>query len=325
MSTVPAELRIPPRPSDAHKGDFGRVLLIAGSTRMRGAAILAGAACAKSGVGLLTIAVPKSIQATVAGTLPVAMTWPLPETNNGLLSLKARTALSSIISGFDCVAVGPGLGRSAGITALMVWLWNHHPGRLIFDADALNALSDAIRQNRLVFPPNDYQAVHRQAESRLRVLTPHVREFSRLLDAARDRRRRLHNETILSQEQLPSFAELHGERPTLERHATEIAEQLRAWILLKGPATWITDGHSGWRNSTGNPGMASGGSGDCLTGMLAAELAVTSSPQLAIRRACWAHGKAGDLAAAAHGEKAMNATDLVEFIPQAWEMMKEKQ
>ncbi len=324
------ELRLGPRPSDAHKGDFGRVLLIAGSRGMGGAAVLAAGACLRSGVGLLTVAVPQSVAAQVAQAHPAAMTWPLPETASGRVSWSGFLALRERIGRFDAIAVGPGLGQSLSVTALVVWLWRECPCPVVLDADALNSLAVALAAGRVsplgsrnpdvTGTGTDTRPDTGTGVEKVRVLTPHMGEFARLQRAWA---RRTVGPTDRSAV-VHSVSEQSGARDdatSLDRSAMSLAAGLGCWLILKGPATRITDGRRLYRNGTGNPGMASGGSGDCLTGILAASLADGTSPDLAARRGCYVHGLAGDLAAAALGQHAMNSADLLTYLPAAWQTL----
>ncbi|MDP1560916.1 MAG: NAD(P)H-hydrate dehydratase [Pirellulaceae bacterium] len=297
------ELRLPPRDRDAHKGHFGRVLIVAGSRGMAGAAVLTTGACLRSGSGLVTVAAPASVIGQIAAAHPAAMTMPLPETQSGRVSLAARTKLQPRLGSFDAVAVGPGLGQSAGVTALVVWLFQHCPCPLVLDADALNAMAQAIRQRRLQWPPtNDSMS----DPAFVRVLTPHLGEFRRLQAADAD---------------LPCGTVEAASMVELDELVMTLAKKLRSWIVLKGANTRMTDGSKLWRNSTGNPGLATGGSGDCLTGAMVACLASRSDTRLAVRRACYVHGLAGDLAAVDLGQHSMNAEDLGAYLPNAWKRL----
>lgn len=298
------ELRLPRREHDAHKGNFGRVLIVAGSRGMAGAAVLATGACLRSGVGLLTVAAPASAIGQVAFAHNSAMTLTLPETQRGIVSLAAISVLKTRLATFDAVAVGPGLGQSEGVTAFVVWLWNHCPCPLVVDADGLNALARGIRQNRVLA---SQPTVGEAGANRVRVLTPHWGEYQRLQSAW----------AAVSGQLVDSSAGVAVD----DESVLSLAEALGGWVVLKGSPTRITDGQRIWRNRTGNPGMASGGSGDCLTGVMVACLASRCRTDVALRRACYAHGLAGDLAAAELGQHAMNAEDLADYLPSAWKTL----
>jgi ADP-dependent NAD(P)H-hydrate dehydratase len=303
LISVLDELGLAPRNRNAHKGDFGRVLIVAGSRGLTGAAVLAAGACLRSGAGLVTVAAPASVMGQIAASHPAAMTWPLAETSTGRVSLTARSSLMARLATFDAVAVGPGLGRSAGVTALVVSMFNECPVPLVLDADALNSLAEGAAHHRLRFFQGDRLSV---SERSIRVLSPHFGEYRRLR-AAMD---------VSSSGMGVGTCETEPDESVMS-----LATKLGSWIILKGPETRITDGTSMWRNPTGNPGLATGGSGDCLTGVLVACLGNCSDPSLALRRACYVHGLAGDLAAMQNGQHSMNAEDLVDYLPAAWKSL----
>ncbi|MBL8890670.1 MAG: NAD(P)H-hydrate dehydratase [Planctomycetaceae bacterium] len=306
------EFRLPRRKHDAHKGDFGRVLIVAGSRGMSGAAVLAVGACLRSGAGLVTVACPASVAAQIAAANPAAMTWSLPETSGGRLSLSSIKFLERRLPTFDSVGIGPGLGRSAGVTAVVTWMFNQCPCPLVLDADALNAIAEAIPCDRLRIPRMPESSEHSQA---IRVLTPHFGEYRRLKTGV--------SRSSLSRGVTESSDDHLETEWTQEpdEHLRKLAAQLGAWLILKGPRTRITDGGCLWANSTGNPGMATGGSGDCLTGIIAAGLAMESQVGLALRRACYVHGLAGDFAAEELGQHGMNAEDMLRYLPNAWKTL----
>lgn len=279
MTALP---RLPPRTPESHKGDFGFVLITGGSTGMTGAMALSGAAALRSGAGLVQIATPRVCQPIVASFEPSYMTAALEHDAAGRISLAARDQLSQLAEKATVVACGPGLGRSEELTELVGWLYTHLKQPAVFDADALNAL--AKRPQVLGRPGGP------------RVLTPHPGEFQRL--AGEDRR-------------LP--------RDEAERRASELALQCGAVIVLKGHRTLITDGQQQFHNTTGNPGMATGGTGDVLTGITAALLAQKLSPLDAARLAVHLHGLAGDLAAAELGQVSLIASDLLRYLPRAFQ------
>ena len=277
-----AELRsvIPPRPSDAHKGDFGRVLVVAGSTGKTGAAHLAGLGALRSGAGLVTIATPRSCVPTVAAAAPEYMTLPLPESEDGHVG---RDALSQLLElPCDVIAVGPGLGTGAGATALVHGLLDQATVPLVLDADALNAV--VAEPGRL-----------RGREGSALIITPHPGEMARLA------------RTTTEQVQANRVETARG-----------FATSQKLYVVLKGARTLIaTPDGSVFVNLTGNPGMATGGTGDVLTGGTAAWVAQLLDAAAASKVAVHLHGLAGDLAAKSHGQVAMTATDLVAELGRA--------
>jgi NAD(P)H-hydrate epimerase len=239
------------------------------------------------------------------------MSLPLPETPGGRIAWAAKDRLAKVLSQFSSVAVGPGLGQSVGLVALVAWLYRECPCPMVLDADALNAMSAALSQGRL-----ERAGVDRPA----RLLTPHPGEFARLWQAYRSRVARAAGRWPTT-EPVVRGAQQVGPLSLTEEQAIRFAADLDVHVVLKGAGTLITDGRRVARNLTGNPGMATGGSGDGLTGILAADLAQGSDAFTAARRGCFVHGRAGDLAAQAKGEHAMNASDLLDHLSEAWKTL----
>jgi len=272
----------PRRARDAHKGSVGTVLVVAGSRGMSGAAVLTGEAALRSGAGLVTVASPDHTQRAVELKTTCLVTRPLPETATGALARGALDALLGLLEGKGALAVGPGLSRDPEtvevVRGLVAGLERRAGPTLVLDADGLNAFegeADLLR------------AVAGRA-----VLTPHPGEFARL--------------TGLSREALAD------RRGSLEAFVARTG----VTTLLKGAGTLVGRARPGggvelWENSTGNPGMATAGSGDVLTGVIAALLAAGLEPWDAARLGAWLHGRAGDLAAREWGWAALVATDLL--------------
>ena len=271
-------VRLPPRSPDAHKGDFGTALIVGGSLGMTGAVGLAGMSALRGGAGLVRLAVPDVCLPTVAAYEPSYMTVGLPSDRAGRIALVARARIEKLASAATVVACGPGLSRSLGLDALVGWLYRNLKQPLVVDADGLNAL--AARPEVLAAPGGP------------RILTPHPGEFARL-----------------------AGVKLEGE--ARNQRAVELAGRWGVVIVLKGHRTLVTDGLRQALNTTGNPGMATGGSGDVLTGLLTAIACQGLEPYDAARLAAYAHGLAGDLAAKELGQVAMIASDLVRFLPAA--------
>jgi NAD(P)H-hydrate epimerase len=279
--------RLPARAADSHKGDYGRLLLIGGSRGMSGAIALSGMAALRAGAGLVTLAVPDCCVETVAAFEPCAMTTPLPCDPHGGLAESAVDAGLQLAARADVVACGPGLGHGIGVRKLVPELFACVDRPLVVDADGLNALAEhAVTQATELSPP-----------PAPRVLTPHPGEFRRLCPAAAEQ--------------------------TADMHlvAVEWTRKLGVVLVLKGHRTFITDGRRWVQNTTGNPGMATAGAGDVLTGILAALLAQGLDAWEAARLAVHVHGLAGDLAAVARTQIALVARDLVEFLPAAWQQL----
>jgi NAD(P)H-hydrate epimerase len=272
---------LPERPPESHKGDFGLALVVGGSRGMSGAVSMAGIAALRGGAGLVRLAVPETILDSVAAFEPSYMTVALTADRRGRIALEARQEILSAAAVATVVAHGPGLGRSLGLTALTCRLYSHLPKPMVIDADGLNAL--ASRRDTLPQPPAP------------RILTPHPGEFARLVGAAR----------------LPA-----DER---ESAAVELARRWGVVLVLKGHRTLITDGIRRAVNTTGNPGMGTGGSGDVLTGLIAALVCQGLAPYDAARLGVYVHGLAGDLAARELGQEGMIASDLIRLLPKAFQ------
>jgi len=285
LSTIDAADVAPllgPRAPEAHKGDYGHVLVVAGSTAKPGAAILAGTAAMRAGAGLVTVATTARAAPAVASHTPELMTEPLPETERGAVSLAAfdYQRFEKIAARKDVIAMGPGLGTDDETRAFMRQVVRQFPQRLVLDADAL--MPDSI-------PPGA-------------VLTPHPGEMARLTGT--------------------TAAEVQSQRLELARG---FARERSVYLVLKGYRTLVAlpDGRV-LVNLTGTPAMASGGSGDVLTGLIAGLLAQFPQmpPEQPIAAAVYLHGRAGELAAARRGEQATLATDLLERLGEAMDSVR---
>jgi ADP-dependent NAD(P)H-hydrate dehydratase len=276
--------RLPPRPLDANKGDFGRALLIGGSAGMAGAIGLAGMACLRSGAGLVRLAVPDCIATAAAGFEPSYMTFPLPSDNGKIRVHPEDLAnLTGLAEAATCVAIGPGLGQSVDLAAFVCAAYQTIAQPLVLDADAINAL--ARTEKGWVGKPNGP-----------RVLTPHPGEFARLVA-------------------LDGFA--RAPRAEQVAKARLFARSEEVVLLLKGRETFITDGTNEVLNTTGNPGMATGGTGDVLTGIITALVCQGLPTFEAAVLAAHVHGLAGDLAAEDLGQVSLIASDLIRYLPRA--------
>jgi ADP-dependent NAD(P)H-hydrate dehydratase len=269
---------IPARSLDAHKGDFGKALLMGGSRGMTGAITLSGMAALRGGAGLVKLAVAKSCWSTVAAHEPSYMTVPLSEDEAGRLSLAAQKELLELAEAATCVAIGPGLGQSRDLEQLVAVLYTQCTVPLVLDADAINALA---KQPKVLRQPGG-----------VRIITPHPGEFGRLIGA--------------------KLSETEN-----RQRAIELAAECGIIVVLKGHHTQITGGNQTALNSTGNPGMATGGMGDVLTGLTTALICQQLTPFDAARLAVHVHGRAGDLAAAELGEVSLIASDLIRYLPAA--------
>ena len=281
--------KLPPRQPDGHKGTYGRALLVGGSRGMAGSIALSGISCLKSGAGLVTLAVPDRCLETVAGFHPAYMTIPLPDDAEGRLSRDALPRLLELFEAKDVAAIGPGLGQSADVQRIVQELFEKAPCPLVIDADGLNALAKAGKALKPATQP--------------RILTPHPGEFARLEEALLD-------------------GEAPAGKPDRDRQkaaAKRLAAKYGVVVVLKGNRTFVTDGERTYENQTGNPGMATGGTGDCLTGVLTALVGQGLSAYDAAILGVHVHGLAGDLAAAACGQVGMTALDLAEHLPAAFQ------
>ncbi|MBI2217890.1 MAG: NAD(P)H-hydrate dehydratase [Candidatus Rokubacteria bacterium] len=272
----------PPRRREAHKGDFGRLLIVAGSVGKTGAAALAARAAMRSGAGLVTVAAPASQQPVVAALLLEAMTEPVPETGGKTIAASALAVLQDLARARDAVAIGPGIGLNEETASVARALAGHLAKPLVIDADGLTALAGHIH-------------LVRKAPA-ARCLTPHPGEMARLLGR--------------------STADVQRDRLQAAR---DCAERADAHVVLKGATSVIAhpDGRT-VLNPTGNPGMASGGTGDVLTGMVGAFLARGLPADAALECAVYLHGRAGDLAAEGVGHEALIASDVIEALPSAF-------
>jgi NAD(P)H-hydrate epimerase len=264
---------IEPRAADSNKGDFGRVTVVAGSRGKTGAAHLAAMGALRSGAGLVTVATPASVLPIVAGFAPELMTEPLADADGALVAEAIERVLELR---HDVIACGPGLGRNPTVAAFVRALLDRATAPLVLDADALTVLAD-----------DPARIVGR--EDRDVIITPHPGEMARLVGS--------------------SVEDVQANRIDV---AGTFASAHHVYVVLKGHRTVIAtpEGHV-FINPTGNPGMATAGTGDVLCGMIAAWLAQLLDAEAACRLAVFAHGLAGDLAEAAHGQVSMTATDLL--------------
>ncbi|HOX05409.1 MAG TPA: NAD(P)H-hydrate dehydratase [Planctomycetota bacterium] len=275
--------RLPKRRPDAHKGDFGHVFIIAGSRGMAGAGCLAAMGALRSGAGLVTVGCPESLYPIMAGKLTEAMTLPLPETSGGALAERALEPALKFAEKCTVVAVGPGLGQGEETAAFVRGLAERVDHVLIVDADGLNAFSGRAK---------DFAG--RKGPT---LITPHPGEMGRLVGK--------------------TAAEVQMNR---EGVAAEFAARFEAFaVLLKGAGTLVAEKDRLFVNATGNPGMATGGSGDVLTGVSAALVGQRLDHFEAGALGAHIHGLAGDLAARRFGQISMIAGDLVESLPAAFE------
>jgi len=270
---------VSPRSPDSHKGDYGRVLIVAGSRGKTGAAHLAGIGALRSGAGLVTVATPLSCQATISAMAPEYMTEALNEMSDGVDLDEADRVIEMAR---DVIAIGPGLGQATSTKEFIKRLVDRATTPLVVDADGLNAFTDDAE--RLV-----------GREGRDVIITPHPGEMARLVGMSTD--------------------EVQARRMDVARN---FASAHHTYVILKGHRTLIaTPDGKVFINPTGNPGMATGGTGDVLTGMIAAWLAQLLDAEGACKLAVYLHGMAGDLAEAEEGEVGMTSADLAAHLGDA--------
>lgn len=266
-------VRLPQREQDSHKGDYGKLLIVAGSEGYTGAPVFAAQGALRSGAGLVYLGVPRDVYPIVAAQCSSAMPFPLPDDTEQLVE-RARSC--------DVVLAGPGMGRSPRAQQIVFRLMEDIEGPLVLDADGLNALEGQTQRLR--------------ARTGLTVLTPHDGEFARLAGCS-----------------LPLNDRVE--------QAAELAQDTGCVVVLKGHETLTVDPQGRvWRNTTGNPGMAKGGSGDILAGMIASLLGqkqltgCVSCPGELVAWAVYLHGAAGDAAAAQYGEYGMLPDDTLAAV-----------
>ncbi len=266
---------LPRRDRSAHKGDFGRVLIVAGSVGYTGAPVLAANAALRTGAGLIFTGVPEAVYPIVAQKLDEPMVFPLACDGEGRLNTRAIPELVQRLENCDACLVGPGLGRSPAILDVVSAVLTHGACPVILDADGINCLEGNID-------------VLGQAKCPV-ILTPHDGEFRRL-----------------------------GGDPSPARRYESVRELARTWgvtVLLKGHRTLIVSPDQLYLNPTGNPGMATGGSGDVLAGILLALLGQGLAPAEAAAAAAWLHGAVGDYCAEVWGEYGMTPNDMIASLP----------
>ena len=279
IETIP---KLKPRAVNGHKGDYGKVCIIAGSIGMSGAAALAGRAALRAGAGLVRVATPKSALPIVAAIEPSFTTIALPEDGNGQISAKAINTILEAIGDNDAMAFGPGIGISGALRSILETLLEQESLRLVIDADGLNNLAGIKNwPDRL--------------KAKL-ILTPHPGEFKRLWSG-------------LLREGLPADH---------QQQALQLAQRTNTIIVLKGAGTVVTDGEKVYINKTGNPGMATAGSGDVLTGVITALLGQGLSNFDAAILGVYIHGLAGDIAVKKLGQVSLIATDIAQALPDAF-------
>jgi NAD(P)H-hydrate epimerase len=276
---------VAPRPSESNKGSYGHVLVVGGSLGKAGAAAMAGMSALRIGAGLSTVATAKSALQTVAGFYPELMTVPLPETDAGTIATSAGVNIEELLKGMTVVAIGPGISRDPHTATLVRSLVANHKTPMVVDADGLNAF--------------EHHTGELNGKGRTLVITPHPGEMARLAGC--------------------TTADVQKDRLGVAR---KFAREHELIVVLKGHRTLIVqpDGQA-WVNVTGNPGMATGGTGDILTGMVAGMIAQhPDEPRRATTAAVYLHGLAGDRIRSYVGEHALIASDLLHGLSNAFKL-----
>lgn len=272
-----------PRPAESNKGSYGHVLVVGGSLGKAGAAAMAGSAVLRAGAGLSTVATPRSVLATVAGFQAELMTEPLPETDVGTISTAAQERIEELATGKSVLAIGPGISRNPQTSELVRALVVKLRTPMVVDADGLNAFEGRTEELN--------------GKGRTLVITPHPGEMARLTAS--------------------TIADVQKDRLGVAR---KFAGEHDLIVVLKGHRTLVVrpDGEA-WANTTGNPGMATGGTGDILTGMTAGMIAQNlGNPFAAVLAAVHLHGLAGDAMRERLGEHSLIATDLLRGLSEAF-------
>ncbi len=298
-----ADNLFPRRQADAHKGSCGEVLVVAGSRSMSGAAILCAYSCLRAGAGLVRLAVPQSVQPLICGQVPEIIIIPLNETANGTIAPQAVSQLHNYLTDADAVALGPGIGRDKETADFLTEFLPLLRVPCVIDADALNIISDD--------PQSFAEGRYSEEQRRQFIMTPHPGELSRLLQC--------------------SVQQIREDRLKALQDAME---KYSAVIVLKGAGTLVGERRCGASgsgdsdekgylfsvNTSGNAGMATAGSGDVLTGIIAALCAQNLEAYDAAGLGVYLHGLAGDLAAEDLGKTGMMAGDIIDYLPAAMKM-----
>jgi len=272
-----------PRPAESNKGSYGHVLVVGGSLGKAGAAAMAGMAALRAGAGLSTVATPKSVLGTVAGFHPELMTEPLPGTDAGTISSRAHRRIEELAETMSVLAIGPGISRNQQTSKLVRKLVAKLQLPMVVDADGLNAFEGHAKELN--------------GKGRTIAITPHPGEMARLAGC--------------------TVADVQKNRLGVAR---KFARDHQLIVVLKGHRTLVVqpDGEA-WVNMTGNPGMATGGTGDILTGMVAGMMAQHPKQAFAaVLAAVHLHGLAGDVMRERVGEHSLVATDLLQGLPEAF-------
>ena len=279
-----ANTLLPNRPADAHKGVFGHLFIVAGSRAYSGAAVMTAHAAERSGVGLVTLGIPASLSDCVSARLVETMLFPLPYTEHESFARDALFAAVDFSADKQAVAIGPGLSQEPETRDFALAFIRQCAAPMVIDADALNALSTNLKTLAEIGQPY--------------ILTPHPGEMARLTGRST---------TAIQSDRIAA--------------ATTLANESGGVVVLKGAQTVVAAGNNVYVNTTGNAGLAKGGTGDVLTGLMGGLLAQGMTPCNAAVLGVFLHGLAGDLAAQLLTQPAMTATDVIDALPEAWRVV----
>jgi len=282
--------KLGPRVKDTHKGDYGRVLVLAGSPGMTGAAYLCSKAALRSGSGIVTLGIPEGLNSIMETKLTCVMTYPLPETKKHTLSYKGREKILELCEKHDIIAIGPGLSQQPETKKLILWLIKSIDRTMVIDADGLNALAGNL------------QILYRIKKSV--VLTPHPGEMSRLIN--------LCSAGDVQEKRLKIAAQF------VQSTHKRLGNEKSVVLVLKGSKTIVANYGKVYVNHTGNPGMATAGAGDVLTGIIVSLIGQGLNEFDASQLGVYVHGLAGDMAKEKKGESSMIASDMLDFLPDAF-------
>ncbi|MCS7181414.1 MAG: NAD(P)H-hydrate dehydratase [bacterium] len=273
------------RKKESHKGDYGHLFIIGGSPGLTGAVCLSGISALRSGCGLVTIGIPEGLNQIIEIKLTEVMSFPLPETKDHYFSLNAyEKAIDFIEKKVDCVLIGPGISLHPETKKFVKRIIPEIKKPLIIDADALKIVSENLEILKSIEKP---------------ILTPHPGEMSYLTGL--------------------SISQIQNKR---EKVAEDFAKKYNVIIVLKGYNTVVTDGENTYINLTGNPGMATAGSGDVLSGIIGGLLASGEDKFISAKYGVLIHGLAGDLAEKEKGEVSLIASDIIEKLPIVFKLLK---
>ncbi len=302
---------IPARPKYSHKGDYGHILVVAGSRGKTGAALMAARACLRSGAGLVTIGVPESLMDVFQSRVTEEMTLSLADDGSGMLSIIALDEILNFVAKkVDVIAIGPGIGVTSNTEKIMAELIQKSPVPVVIDADGINSLNGSRGKGQ------GARDILKKAKSPI-ILTPHPGEMSRLL-----------KQKSGTNPPSPPFTKggqggitygIHDIEKNRIDTAISFSKETGIYLVLKGAPTIVAEPEGrAFINPTGNPGMATAGTGDVLTGMISAFLGQGLNPLNASILGVYIHGLAGDIAASDKGEHSLVATDIIDAIPAAF-------